>query len=130
LTAVLALIRPAGAQQPATTTHSTVKGVYTEAQATRGRDTFAGLCQSCHSPATHSGPVFMGRWGNRPLWELFKYVSENMPQMDPGSLAPDEYAQVVAYLLKLNGMPPGSTELRADSTVLRTIQFEAARQDR
>ena len=42
------------------------------------------------------------------------------------SAAGIEDAQVVAYLLKLNGQPAGSAELPSDSLVLKTIRFEAA----
>jgi mono/diheme cytochrome c family protein len=113
------------AQQPAPKPRSTLAGVYTEAQATRGRDSYSGMCQACHTPASHSGPTFLATWGGRPLWELFKYITESMPKMDPGSLPLDEYAQVTAYILKLNGMPAGPQELAADSAALQTIQFES-----
>jgi mono/diheme cytochrome c family protein len=103
---------------------STMTGVYTEAQANRGRDTFAGMCQACHSPESHTGAVFMASWGGRSLWELFDYISFNMPKSDPGTLSREEVAQVLAYLLKMNGMPAGSAELLADSAVLKAIRLD------
>lgn len=103
---------------------STLAGVYTEAQAARGRDTFAGMCQSCHTPSTHTGPVFLSHWGGRPLWDLFDFIRQNMPQSDPGSLSPAEYAQVLAWVLKLNGMPPGARELPVTPAGLRAIRFD------
>ncbi len=121
---------PSDAQQPASAARSTLTGVYTEAQAARGRDTYSGMCQACHTPASHSGDNFLGTWGGRPLWELFKYITESMPKMDPGSLAFDEYAQVTAYILKLNGMPAGARELPADSVALKAIRFEQGKSDR
>lgn len=103
---------------------STRSGVYTEAQAARGRDTFAGMCQACHTPATHTGPAFMASWGGRSLWELFDYLVANMPKSDPGSLSLEEYAQVVAYVLKMNGMPAGPRELPADEAALKAIRLD------
>src|SRR5437867_13016755 len=34
---------------------STLNGVYTAEQAVRGRDLYAGMCQSCHTAASHTG---------------------------------------------------------------------------
>jgi hypothetical protein len=82
------------------------------------------MCQSCHTPVTHTGPVFLSHWAGRPLWDLFDYVRQNMPQSDPGALSRGEYAQVIAYLLKLNGMPAGSAELPATAETLRAIRFD------
>lgn len=110
----------------AASVRSTLAGVYTEAQAARGRDTFAGMCQACHTPATHTGPVFLSHWGGRPLWDLFDFLRQNMPQSDPGSLSLAEYAQVMAYVLKLNGMPPGARELPVTPAGLRAIRFDTA----
>ncbi len=123
---ILALLAGgAAAQQDGQTSdRSTRSGVYTVAQANRGRDTYAGMCQACHSPATHTGPAFTDAWGGRTLWELFRYISEQMPKSDPGSLAASEYAQVLAYVLELNGMPPGNTQLPTDSVILGKIRFD------
>jgi S-disulfanyl-L-cysteine oxidoreductase SoxD len=122
---LLALARGAGAQaaprDPARTTRS---GVYTAAQADRGADVYAGMCRSCHAPASHTGVVFSKAWKGRPLADLFTYVSERMPKNEPGSLAPEQYADVVAYMLKLNAMPPGPAELAPDSAALATIRID------
>jgi mono/diheme cytochrome c family protein len=114
----------AGAAQ--TQARSSTAGVYTEDQATRGADVFAGMCKSCHTPSVHTGPTFLKTWADRPLWDLFEFISTKMPKNDPGGMFPEEYAQVVAYLLKLNGQPAGPAELPSDSLVLKTIRFEAA----
>jgi hypothetical protein len=82
------------------------------------------MCQACHTPASHTGPIFQIAWTGKTLWELFRYISDNMPKMDPGSLSTEEYTQVTAYLLKLNGMPAGSEQLNADSSALKTIRFD------
>jgi hypothetical protein len=50
-----------------------------------------------------------------------------MPKNEPGSLSPEEYADVLAYLLKLNLMPAGPAELPPDSSALRTIRIDTAR---
>jgi quinoprotein glucose dehydrogenase len=109
------------ARDPARTTRS---GVYTAAQAGRGADVYAGMCRSCHSAASHTGVTFAKWWKGRTLADLFTYVSERMPKNDPGSLAPEQYADVVAYLLRLNAMPAGAAELVPDSVALAAIRID------
>jgi hypothetical protein len=41
-------------------------------------------------------------------------------------LDPQQYADVVAYLLRLNKMPAGNAELTPDSTALSTIRIDVA----
>jgi S-disulfanyl-L-cysteine oxidoreductase SoxD len=123
LACILAL--PAAAQDsPPDSARSTRAGIYTAGQATRGREIYELSCVSCHTPASHTGPVFAAKWDRLPLWELYRYVSESMPKSEPGSLTPRAYARVIAYLLKLNGMPAGKDEIPTDSTTLKKIRIE------
>jgi mono/diheme cytochrome c family protein len=108
---------------------STAGGVYTAEQANRGRDIYAGLCTGCHTTASHTGGTFWDGYVGKRLSELFVYVSERMPKSDPGALAPDEYAALVAYILKLNGAPAGDGELPADSTVLKDIRIDGVKKE-
>lgn len=103
---------------------STLAGVYTRDQANAGRDIYLGICQSCHTAASHTGATFANSWVGRPLSDLFAFVSEKMPKSAPGSLSPEEYASVVAQLLRLNGMPAGDDELPADTVALKRIRIE------
>jgi mono/diheme cytochrome c family protein len=111
----------AGSTRP---TRSTVNGVYTDAQARRGEETYASVCTGCHTSASHTGPTFFEPWTGRPVYDLFSYLTESMPKSDPGTLTPKEYASIVAFILKLNDMPPGQQELPADSTSLKEIQID------
>jgi hypothetical protein len=81
-------------------------------------------CVSCHSAVTHTGPEFSAKWKGRPFWELYSYVREEMPKSEPGSLTEREYITVLAYVLKMNGMPAGEAPLSADSTELSRIRIE------
>ena len=119
-----ALARGAAAQPPADAARTTRSGVYTAAQADRGSDVYAGMCRSCHTAASHTGVTFAKWWKGRTLAELFAYVSERMPKNDPGSLAPEQYADVIAYLLRMNAMPAGTAELPPDPTPLAAIRIE------
>jgi S-disulfanyl-L-cysteine oxidoreductase SoxD len=103
---------------------TTMSGVYTNEQATRGQETYTSICLSCHSLAEQSGANFSKKWVGFPLWDLYDYISVNMPQSDPGTLTPKEYAQVVAYLLKINGMPAGKDEVPSDTLSLKKIKVD------
>ncbi|HEY7233256.1 MAG TPA: cytochrome c [Gemmatimonadaceae bacterium] len=115
---------PSAAAQQTAPQRTTQAGVYTAEQAARGQDVYAGMCRSCHTAESHTGAAFQ-KWDGRSLSELFGYMSTRMPKNEPGSLAPEEYADVLAYLLKLNQMPAGTAELPTDTTVLGTIRIEA-----
>jgi len=104
---------------------TTASGVYTAAQATRGESTYMSVCVGCHPPTTYKGPVFFVVWGGRPLSDLFEAVSMKMPKNDPGTLEPVEYADLVAYLLKINGLPAGRLALPPDAGAMRSIRIEA-----
>jgi mono/diheme cytochrome c family protein len=106
---------------------STKAGVYTTQQASRGRDVYLGNCKSCHVPESHTGATFNATWNGRALSELYVYIRDLMPKNDPGSLSPQENADVVAYLLRMNRMPAGKNELPVDSTVLKAIRFETTK---
>jgi S-disulfanyl-L-cysteine oxidoreductase SoxD len=111
---------------PASTT--VWNGVFTSEQAARGQAQFADNCASCHAPdlSGGEGPALVGdrfwnRWRETTLETLLSFVSKNMPHSEDGSLegklpAPT-YAALVAHILNSNGMPAGSTELSAESSV-------------
>jgi mono/diheme cytochrome c family protein len=109
---------------PAPQPTSTAGGVYTAAQAARGEETYMNTCVACHPAGTYATPVFREKWHGRPLAELFTLVSETMPKQEPATLEPKEYAQAVAYLLKINDIPAGKTELPADLETLKKIKIE------
>ena len=109
------------AQTPANTT---MAGIYTTAQADRGEETYMGICVACHPAGTYSTDAFKATWQGRALADLFNLISTTMPKSDPASLTPQEYSQVVAYILKVNNVPPGKTDLPADSGKLKAIKIE------
>jgi mono/diheme cytochrome c family protein len=99
-------------------------GIYTEAQATRGEDLFKNTCTTCHEKSRFIGDEFLSVWTEKPLHELFHHMSTTMPEDNPGTLQPQQYADVVAYFLKLNGYPAGKTELESGAEGLKTIKFD------
>jgi hypothetical protein len=128
VTVLLAIPAAAAAQSTAPdSVRSTRAGVFSEAQSARGREIYALNCMSCHTPASHAGPEFTAKWDGRLFWDLYQYVRESMPKSEPGSLTAREYLSVLAYLLKMNGMPEGPDELPVDSTALARIRIDFKR---
>ena len=112
------------AQAPSSDMIGTSAGVFTAAQAARGEETYMNICVACHPAGTYTTDAFREKWNTRPLSELFELVSETMPKQEPASLTPAEYAQAVAYLLKINEAPAGKTDLPSTVEALKKIRIE------
>ena len=102
---------------------STASGVYTPAQAAKGEQMYMNVCVSCHPVGTYTAQAFKDKWNLAPLSKLFDFVIETMPKNEPGSLETEDYVHVIAYILKINGAPPGKTPLPADSAALAKIRL-------
>ena len=117
-------------------TRTTWDGVYTEAQAERGRERYRALCGYCHrddlsgggseagAPALR-GPFFLNQWRDRPLVDLFVTIGTTMPQQNPDSLRAQTVIDIVSYLLRQNGMPAADAELPPRLGPLRDIVLSA-----
>jgi mono/diheme cytochrome c family protein len=103
---------------------TTKSGVYSREQADRGQDVYIGMCKSCHTPESHTAATFTVKWNGKPLSALYEYIRDQMPKNEPGSLSEQEYADVLAYVLKLNRMPAGSDDLPTEVGTMKTIRFE------
>src|SRR5262245_33075030 len=108
---------------PAQSAKSVNEGVYTAAQADRGAAVFKATCTACHDTARFTGDDFLGGWTGKSLHALFDHMSTTMPEDNPGSLKPQQYADVVAYFLKLNGYPAGKAELSGPEAI-KEIKFD------
>jgi alcohol dehydrogenase (cytochrome c) len=88
---------------------------FTQAQADRGAQVYDANCQLCHGAGLTggsggpplNGQAFRVRWRTQPGDALFQFLREKMPPQSPGSLSDQEYADVMAYLVKTNGATPG-----------------------
>ena len=97
-------------------------GVFSSAQAERGARVFESICTSCHEIAEFTGPgAYLEEVEGESLWQTFDFVSSEMPEDDPGSLLPTEYAAVLAYIFSVYGLPSGETDLPVDRASLETI---------
>jgi len=91
-------------------------GLYTDEQASRGNGVFSATCGNCHTLDSQgnrplSGKKFWDSYTQKTVGDLFTFMQKNMPNGNPGSLSEKTYADLVALVLKSNGIPPGMTEL-------------------
>jgi mono/diheme cytochrome c family protein len=92
--------------------------LYTSAQAQSGALHYAALCAVCHGAQLQGvvgpalkGPNFASKKAGFAVGDIFTIIANNMPASDPGSLAPETYVKVMAYVLQQNGYPAGATPL-------------------
>jgi hypothetical protein len=100
-------------------------GVYTAAQASRGEGTANSVCFACHSPAEWRTPMFIRVWAGRAIHQMWENIRMTMPYDSPGALSAQEYTDVVAYMLQLNGIPEGDMELPSTAAELMQITVTA-----
>ena len=102
---------------------------YTPTQATRGEQVYREACADCHSSADWTEANFVRIWSGRSVHDLFSQIHDTMPMTAPGSLTRQQYADVIAYMLKLNGVPSGSSEVGTDDASLKAalIRWGSAR---
>jgi mono/diheme cytochrome c family protein len=98
-------------------------GVYTAAQADRGMSIYDGQCASCHELSRFKGKDFASAWTDKPLTDLHVAV-KSMPMDNPGSLNPQEYADILAYFLSINGYPAGQAELKGDDAAIGAVKVD------
>lgn len=96
---------------------------FNSAQVAHGKKLYAGACAKCHganleglnAPAL-KGPAFAPVSGSHlTIGGVFTYMFTNMPADNPGKLKPQDYADLMAYLLNSNGYAAGATKLTADA---------------
>ena len=100
---------------------------FSDAQADRGRDTFRAACTECHYSSEFSDPQFKFKWSRRSAGNLYQLIQTQMPETDPGSLAPEQAVEIVSYILRMNGFEAGSSELSPDRAVLDQISLAPIR---
>ena len=120
---LLSVAHPAG-QVP----RSVWDGVFTDAQAERGRVAYSANCSSCHGGDLRGAESkalrdekFWSDWKETTVDYLLGQISRNMPFSDDGTLAgtlpATTYQDIVAHILKTNGFPAGKEDLTRDSSV-------------
>ena len=91
----------------------------------RGLDVYRDVCADCHYRSDFRGTQFQFEWRRRSVRDFYRIIVETMPEEKPGELDPQQYVDVVAFLLSLNGFTPGDAELVADEEALRAYSMAA-----
>ena len=118
-------------QRASSRDRSTWDSVYTVEQAARGEAIYGETCARCHratlgggdeAPAL-TGSGFMSSWSGQTLHELHERVRTTMPTDTPAVYSRQQVTDVIAYMLRFNGFPPGGTELTHANDALKSIKF-------
>ncbi|WP_169193691.1 c-type cytochrome [Devosia sp. MC1541] len=106
---------------------------YSEAQATRGKKKYEADCAECHGDDLKGGllggpvlrgPSFDEKYADgAPAGALFDVMVGTMPPSSPGRYAPAIYADLMAYILKVNGYKDGM-DLPANSDALYELVMQ------
>jgi mono/diheme cytochrome c family protein len=114
-----------GAQQ-----RSANDGVFSADQAKRGEMLYTETCAACHDPALTGGvgPALAGKdfftaWKEMTVGDLFSKIKNEMPLTAPGTMTPEQTADVIAYILSFNKFPAGAAALAADPAPLKDIKI-------
>jgi cytochrome c5 len=107
--------------QGQTPSRTVLDGVYSEAQASRGKTAYTRACAGCHGDALDGVAApslidsrFMDRWREGTLDALFNFMKERMPPGRGGTLPDNDYLDVLTYILKVNDYRAGPGELTPD----------------
>lgn len=120
---VLAFDRPVHGQNGGD--RSVRSGVYSSGQLAKGRTGHRAFCLSCHGAEAYTGEPFETMWLGRSVFDFFDYLRATMPNDEPGKLTTEEYVDVIAYILMLNGYPEGAQPLPYDENELRRIMIDS-----
>ena len=102
---------PAPAPSPDPTT---ADGIFTVAQAERGLQLYRDICSECHTTDDWTERGFRNRWEDESVFQLWYFINDRMPYEDPWTLTRQQVTDVFTYILQLNGLPTGDTELATD----------------
>ncbi|WP_407700242.1 outer membrane protein assembly factor BamB family protein [Steroidobacter agaridevorans] len=104
-------------------------------QAETGESRYTEYCSRCHGETLRGtdfapaliGDRFLSRWGGQPLGAFFSWIKATMPPGNSGALHSQAYTEIIAFILKSNGMKPGPAALPDDITSLDTMTLPGER---
>jgi S-disulfanyl-L-cysteine oxidoreductase SoxD len=112
---------------------SAAAGVYTEEQSKRGLELYKMQCASCHGEDLKgneiipglAGETFLNNWRGKSIGDLFEKINMTMPALDPGSLTPEQTADLIAHILSVSKYPAGQMALASSMEALQQIKIDA-----
>ncbi len=92
---------------------------FTAAQAAAGKVAYASNCAVCHGNNLTNGSYgtplggeyFKSHWAGKSLKAFYDKAQKTMPPSSPGSLTGESYANIVAYILGMNGAKAGGSAM-------------------
>jgi mono/diheme cytochrome c family protein len=95
---------------------------FSQAQAQRGADIYQDNCASCHGEHLNDGAfaralkgaAFKRNWNGKSLGVLGQFILSQMPPGKAGQLTGEQYTDVIAFLISVNGVKAGASDLPAD----------------
>jgi mono/diheme cytochrome c family protein len=115
----------------AQTQRTSMDGIYSSAQASRGQALYVENCAACHGaelagdpyapPLT--GPAFNAKWRDRPVGDLFEFMRATMPQTFPNSMSRQQNADMLAFIFQKNGLPAGKADLTTQADELSRMRY-------
>jgi quinoprotein glucose dehydrogenase len=129
--ALCAVLSVAAASIAAQSTRTVWDGVYSDAQAKRGRELYSSKCLSCHGADLSGGEMapalvgigFQSNWNGLTAADLSERIRVSMPLGAEGTLSRQQASDIVAAIFAAGDYPAGATELPRESDVLKTIQI-------
>ena len=123
-----ALYATAGAQGA----KSVNDGVYTQEQAAKGKALYTDTCAACHGDNLEgSGPMpplagadFLRTWEGKTVGDLYEKTHTTMPATAPGTLTPEQSADITSYMLSMSKYPAGAAALEPKMEALLTIKID------
>ena len=104
---------------------STRDGIFSAAQVERGRESFLWECMECHEMEEFTAAgAYLEQMDGETLWEVFEYIWSEMPEDEPSWLEPEEYADILAYILSVYGMPAGEQDMPTNEAELERIVIQ------
>ena len=103
---------------------------YSEEQAHQGHELYNEHCASCHGAALEgqpslplNGATFRARWADdrHSVDDLFYIIRTLMPYGQPATLSKQEYIDIIAYILMVNGYPAGAQPLPSNPQMLKRM---------
>jgi S-disulfanyl-L-cysteine oxidoreductase SoxD len=115
------------------TPRSSWSGIFTAAQADRGKQLFMDNCAKCHganlagdeAAPQLAGPDFLSNWNGENVGDLVDRIHSTMPADNPGKLSQAQASDLASFILSSNQMPAGTAELPRDQQLQQQIRIDA-----